>query len=276
MVVSGFSEYDFSVFRDYLQSISGINLGEEKRYLVSSRIGHILVEEKCQSLAELTTLMQKPSSRILQQNIIDAMTTNETLWFRDGYPFENLSKRFFPELAKKTSRIRIWSAACSSGQEPYSIAMLAEEFRQLNLDDNPFLLDIVATDLSSKILDQAKNATYDNLSITRGLGTKRKDIFFETTEDGYWQLKTNIRKAVKFLSLNLLDPYTALGKFDMIFCRNVLIYFSQDDKYDIVKRMHEILKPGGYLVLGASEGVSSMQNKFKVVNTHPGAVFQAL
>ena len=268
---------EFQEFRDYLQTVSGIDLGDNKQYLVATRIRRILVDYKCESLSELTDAIRRPNNRILRQKVIDVMTTNETFWFRDSYPFDYLQKNIFPDLLKNnpSGRIRLWSAACSSGQEPYSISMIAEEFGRNSYMNKNLSLDIVATDLSSEILEQAKSGVYDQLSVSRGLSEKRLKEFFEPVENDCWKAKREIAQRITFRPQNLQDSYAGLGKFDIVFCRNVLIYFSVDLKTDILKRIHASLKPGGVLFLGASESLSGASHLFEMVHCNPGVMYCA-
>jgi chemotaxis protein methyltransferase CheR len=205
------------------------------------------------------------------------MTTNETLWFRDVYPFDVLKNRLIPEFIKENpgQRLRMWSAACSSGQEPYSLSMSIDEFDRANLGQLRGGAQIVATDLSGAILTAAKSAEYDSLSVARGLSADRLARYFDQSVPGRWTVKQPIRNRVEFRALNLLDSYAMLGKFDIVFCRNVLIYFSADLKKDILKRIHATLKPGGYLMLGASEALNGLPELYQMVQCSPGIVYQA-
>lgn len=268
---------EFQEFRDYLQKIAGIDLSPNKQYLVATRIRRILIEYKCSALSELTALIKSPAHRSARQKVIDVMTTNETFWFRDIYPFDYLKSKIFPELHKQhpKSRLRLWSAACSSGQEPYSLSMTTEEFIKSNFAAKNMNLEIVATDLSSEILDQAKQGVYDQLSISRGLSNQRLRDFFDPLKDDCWKAKSNINKRISFRPLNLQDSYVTLGKFDIVFCRNVLIYFSPELKKDILTRIHGALRPGGYLFLGSSESLAGASGLFEMVHCNPGVVYKA-
>ena len=268
---------DFQVFREFLEKACGIVLGDNKQYLVASRLNRLLEQHQIKSLGELVSRIQSQPRAGLREAVVDAMTTNETLWFRDVYPFEVLKNRLIPEFIKENpgQRLRIWSAACSSGQEPYSLSMSIDEFDRTNLGQLRGGAQIVATDLSGGILTAAKSAEYDSLSIARGLSTDRLARFFDQTKPGRWTVKQPIRSRVEFRALNLLDSYAMLGKFDIVFCRNVLIYFSADLKKDILKRIHATLKPGGYLMLGASEALNGLPELYQMVQCSPGIVYQA-
>lgn len=267
------SHYD--EFRHYLEDTCGIVLGENKEYLVSSRLGRIMREKDLADLGALLEQLKGFSGNTLKQQIIDAMTTNETLWFRDNHPYDILNKVIFPDLQGNMGGIRIWSAACSSGQEPYSISMVAEEYNSAHLTQKIPRLEILATDLSSSILDAAKQGVYEELALNRGLSDQRRQRHFQPLTDKQWQVKPAVKSRVRFQSLNLLESYQSLGKFDVIFCRNVLIYFSADVKQDILRRMHACLKPGGYLFLGGSEALSGLNDLFTMQHCRPGIVYRA-
>ncbi|UJJ32148.1 CheR family methyltransferase [Halopseudomonas maritima] len=268
---------DFQQFRDFLEKACGIVLGDNKQYLVSSRLNRLLEQEGIGSLGDLVKRIQAQPRGGLRESVIDAMTTNETLWFRDVYPFEVLKTRLIPEFIKQSpgQRLRIWSAACSSGQEPYSLSMAIDEFERANLGQLRAGAQIVATDLSGGILNAAKSAEYDSLSVARGLSPERLNRYFDQHGPGRWTVKTPICNRVEFRAMNLLDSYAMLGKFDFVFCRNVLIYFSAEVKKDILRRIHATLKPGGYLMLGASEALNGLPELYQMVQCSPGIVYKA-
>ncbi|PKM30398.1 MAG: chemotaxis protein [Gammaproteobacteria bacterium HGW-Gammaproteobacteria-11] len=268
---------DFQVFREFLEKACGIVLGDNKQYLVASRLNRLMEQQGIGSLGELVTRIQSQPRAGLREAVVDAMTTNETLWFRDVYPFEVLKARLIPEFIKNNpgQRLRIWSAACSSGQEPYSLSMSIDEFERSNLGQLRGGAQIVATDLSGGILTAAKSAEYDSLSVARGLSTERLTRYFDQSGPGRWVVKQPIRNRVEFRALNLLDNYAMLGKFDIVFCRNVLIYFSAELKLDILRRIHATLKPGGYLMLGASEALNGLPQLYQMVQCSPGIVYKA-
>jgi len=268
---------EYEQFRDFLQDSCGILLGDNKQYLVTSRINKLMSKENISSLSELVSKMKQASQRKLKEAVIDAMTTNETLWFRDSHPFDIFKNRLLPEFeGNNRSPIRVWSAACSSGQEPYSISMSVEEYRQANMGLLKLPVEIVATDLSQSMLDSCKRAEYDALSLGRGLSKERLQRFFEPLESNVWRVKSEVRQRVRFQTLNLMDKFVMLGKFDVIFCRNVLIYFSAELKADILRRIHGALRPNGYLILGASEGLTSVNEYYEMVQCQPGIIYRAV
>jgi len=267
---------DFELFRTFLEKACGILLGSNKQYLVSSRLNKLMEQQGIKTLGELVQRMQGQPRGGLREQVVDAMTTNETLWFRDSYPFEVLKNRVLPELIKANpgQRLRIWSAACSSGQEPYSLSMAIDEFERSNIGQLRSGVQIVATDLSGSMLTACKAGEYDSLAMGRGLAQERLQRYFDPREPGRWAVKPAIKSRVEFRALNLLDSYAGLGKFDIVFCRNVLIYFSAEVKKDILTRIHATLKPGGYLFLGASEALNGLPERYQMVQCSPGIIYK--
>ncbi|MBK8185938.1 MAG: protein-glutamate O-methyltransferase CheR [Cellvibrio sp.] len=271
---------DFNQFRQFLEDACGISLGENKQYLVSNRIRKILEDNKIDNLGELVRQLKQGVSRRLRDQVIDSMTTNETFWFRDTYPYEHLKNVHFPQLLtannKSMGSVRIWSAACSSGQEPYSISIMVEEFKRQQMGVLPKQVQIVATDLSTSIMEQAKSGEYDKLSVLRGLSQERLDRYFDKSLNDNWRVKPFIKEKVEFRVLNLMDSYSSLGKFDMVFCRNVLIYFNGDLKRQILQKIHGCLKPGGILYVGSSESLSGASDLFEMIKCEPGIYYRAI
>lgn len=265
---------EYVLFRDFLEQQCGIVLGENKQYLVKSRLAPLMQRFGVASLSELVTKTLSPFERQLRSAVIDAMTTNETLWFRDTYPYELLKKQIFPELEKDCRTVKIWSAASSSGQEPYSIAMTGLEYQQSRPGAFSLGVHVLGTDISNTMLEHCQRAEYDGLALSRGLSPERRSKFFEDSGKGMMRVKDNVRKNVSFRHLNLLDSYTLLGKFDIIFCRNVLIYFSADVKAKIIRQFAQSLNPKGYLFLGASESLSSLNNDFEMLRCNPGIIYR--
>ncbi len=247
-------------------------LSDNKQYLVASRLGKLLEREKIDKLEDLVSLLERRGGA-LKEEVINAMTTNETLWFRDSHPFNILKEKILPELSGRS--LRIWSAASSTGQEPYSISMVIDEYKSSRPGKLRSGEKIIATDICTNILEHAKQAEYDSLAIVRGLSDDLQRRYFEKIDSGSWKIKSSIRNRVDFRYLNLIDSYSSLGKFDVIFCRNVLIYFSAELKLDILTRMHKSLNPGGYLFLGGSEALSGLSSLFEIVQCHPGIVYRA-
>ncbi len=266
-----FTPEEYKNFQNFLEKACGIVLGENKHYLVSSRLNRLMQENNIETLQALVDSLERSLNSPLKTRVIEAMTTNETLWFRDTYPFEVLTQTIFEEhREQRKPSVRIWSAACSSGQEPYSMSMVAEEYAKKNPG---FRVEIVATDISQAILNEAKHATYDALALARGLSEERKRQYFAPVGE-QWQVNANIRQRINFREVNLLQSYTSLGKFDVIFCRNVLIYFSAESKSDILNRMAQSLNPRGFLMLGASESIAQYSDKFEMVRASSGVVYR--
>jgi chemotaxis protein methyltransferase CheR len=266
----------FKQFSSYLENSCGIVLAENKQYLVQSRLSKVMGEQAFSGLEQLVTAMSKPSGKRLADQVVDAMTTNETLWFRDNHPYDLLRTKLFPEFMNSSSaRMNVWSAACSTGQEPYSISMVASEY----IDATPIArgakINIVATDISSTVLEAAKKGEYELFALGRGLSKPRQEKFFTKMADNRWQVNQQIKAAVTFRGINLLDGYGMVGKQDVIFCRNVLIYFSSDLKRKIIEKLHGQLKRGGYLMLGASESLPGLTDKFEMIHCHPGILYKA-
>lgn len=274
MSTNQLDDQSYSQFRTFLEQQCGIVLGENKQYLVKSRLAPLMTNFKVETLSELVNRTLSPTERQLRAAVIDAMTTNETLWFRDDYPFKLLQSQILPELAKKNTPIKIWSAASSSGQEPYSIAMSVLEYQQKNPGALSRGVQIIGTDISTTMLEHCKYGQYDSLAISRGLSAERKRQFFEPGENGMSKVKDNVKKLVSFRHLNLLNSYSLMGRFDVVFCRNVLIYFSPEIKAKIISQFHGVLNDQGYLFLGASESLSGLSQKYKMLRCNPGIIYQ--
>lgn len=275
MTTASISPDEYESFREFLEDASGIVLGDNKHYLITSRITRLMAELSIESFAELLEKIQ--DDHRLRRRIMDAMTTNETSWFRDSYPYDFLKEKFFTECkdVDKRDPVRIWSAACSTGQEPYSISITASEF----LVKNPGLIpadaiQIWGTDISSNALQRAREGIYDDVALSRGMSQEMRKRYFK--QDGsQWRVSDDVKKRVNFQELNLKTGFASLGKFDVIFCRNVLIYFAPDLKIEIMSRMAQNLKPNGYLILGGSETISGYSNEFEMIRwKNIGVVYQ--
>lgn len=265
---------EYEEFRRFLEDACGIVLGDNKHYLVTSRLNRLIREFKLESFSELMVQLKARHQSKLREHIVDAMTTNETLWFRDRYPYEILKDSIFPEISSERPRqLRIWSAACSSGQEPYSISMTIQEYLAKKPGGLPANTQIVATDISTSMLRDATAAQYERMSLARGISEERQKRFF-IQHGEKWELKSEIRQRVSFRELNLMQGYASLGKFDIVFCRNVLIYFSSELKTDILNRIAQTLNPRGYLFLGGSESPTSYVDHFEMVRTPQGVVYR--
>lgn len=268
------SSHDYDDFRRYLEEASGIVLGNNKHYLVTSRLNRLMREFEIEDFSSLMKRLKLERKSKLHERIVDAMTTNETLWFRDTYPFEVLKHIILPELSQQKPRqLRIWSAASSSGQEAYSISITLQEYLASKPGSLPANIQIIGTDISPSMLNEANNAQYDKMSLARGMSDERLKRYFLPKGDK-WEVRPEIKSRVSFRELNLLNNFSALGKFDIVFCRNVLIYFSSDLKTDILNRIAKLLNPGGYMFLGGSESPTSYTDAFELVRTPKGVAYR--
>lgn len=271
------SDAQYKRFAQYIEDQSGIVLGDNKHYLVNSRLSSLLLRFKVSTIDELINRAMQPNIyKDISSAVIDAMTTNETLWFRDTYPYLALKNIILPELARSgKTPVRIWSAACSSGQEPYSIAMIVQEQATNMVHVDPNQCQIIGTDISPEMLDRCRFAHYDNHALARGLSAERKAKFFKPTKDpNVMRVDDKIKQMVTFKQMNLLGSYSLLGRFDVIFCRNVLIYFSNEVKSQILNKFALCLNPGGYLILGSSESIQGLSDKYEMVRCNPGLAYR--
>ncbi len=252
-------EYDF--LRKLLKERSGLVLSDDKQYLVESRLLPLARKFGIGSLSELFTKMKQGSDRLITE-AVEAMTTNETFFFRDKIPFDHLHETVFPELLKARAArksLRIWCAAASTGQEPYSIAMILKD---MGAQLTGWRVEIVATDLSHEVLEKCKSGLYSQFEVQRGLPIQMLMKHFKQTGE-VWQINPDIRAMVQFRPLNLLQDFFSLGVFDVIFCRNVLIYFDQPTKTAVFRNLAKAMEPDGYLFLGAAETVVGLSDSFR-------------
>ncbi|WP_318409816.1 CheR family methyltransferase [Photobacterium leiognathi] len=267
------NDQEYREFCRFLETQCGIVLGDSKQYLVRSRLSPLVNRFSLSSLSELLQNVIAGRNRELRIAAVDAMTTNETLWFRDGYPFTVLAEKILPELAANKRPIKIWSAASSSGQEPYSMAMTVLETQAKRPGFLPSI-QITATDISQTMLETCRAGMYDNLALSRGLSPERRRMFFEDNGDGKMKVNEKVKQMVNFRPQNLKDSYALLGKFDVIFCRNVLIYFSPEMKAKVLNQLAASLNPGGYLFLGASESLTGLTEQFEMIRCNPGIIYK--
>ncbi|MEP2828790.1 protein-glutamate O-methyltransferase [Parvibaculum sp.] len=262
---------EFDYLKQVLYDRAGLVVTPEKGYLIESRLGPLARRSGIESVGSFIGEIRRTRNEVLLKQIIDAMTTNETLFFRDAWPFERLSKSLMPDVmekAKTSRRIRIWSAACSSGQEPYSLAMtLAEMGPALN----GWQVEIVATDISDGMLARAEAGRYSLFEVSRGLPDYMLRKYFVPESDG-WRVKDELRQMIDFRNYNLLDdPYTSgMGSFDVIFCRNVLIYFDEATRKRVFTGLSKVMRPWGYLCLGGAETVVGISDAFRVLTGERG------
>ncbi|WP_297297114.1 protein-glutamate O-methyltransferase CheR [uncultured Methylovirgula sp.] len=245
---------DFEMLRQLLNRRSGLSLDAEKAYLAESRLQPLVQQLGLSGLGGLVKMLLSGAHEDLEREVVEAMTTNETFFFRDRVPFDNFRKVIIPYLlqARRDSRqIRIWCAACSTGQEPYSLAMLLDEEAHRLAG---WKIEILATDLSRGVINTARNGIYSQFEIQRGLPITQLLRYFRQ-EGERWCINEYLRSRIRFEEFNLLSDYAPLGRFDVIFCRNVLIYFDVPTKKDVLDRMAKILAPDGFFIMGAAETV---------------------
>ena len=273
MIAGGITTEDFHSFRDCLEDVSGIILSDSKKNLVISRLSGLISDNRLDSFAEL--LERMTSDVVLRESIMNAITINETSWFRDSFPFDIFKEKLLPELARaQPQRVRVWSAACSTGEEPYSLSMAADEYMSHRPDSLPSnAIRILGTDISPTAIKKAIGGSYEQVEVSRGLSSDKKQRYFQQINDN-WVVKDDIKNRVTFSKLNLRQDYNSLGLFDVIFCRNVLTYFSSDLKADIISRLAGALNPGGYLVLGKSESITNYYKFFELVQWRDGVVYK--
>ena len=279
------SREDFEKFSEYIREICGVFIREDKKYLIHQRLEDLVRASGCDNFSDFYRKVTLETSPDLHERIIAAITTHETSFFRDGHPFEALKKHILPELGARIKRLkrahkdkapgrpklRFWSAAAATGQEPYSLAILIHEYALgnyyfgISVDD----FEILATDISSSVLAKAAAGSYNKVEISRGLPPEVREKYFH--QDGNcWTVNDEIRKMVQFKKLNLADSFGLLRSFDVIFCRNVLIYFDKDTQKKLVDRLYDKLNRDGILILGSSEnlhGISARFHQFSVGET---------
>ena len=266
------------LFSEYIYSICGIHIEACKSYLLETRLGKLLESENCRSFSEFYRRIRNDANNCMQNKVIDAITTNETFFFRDSTPFELLKFKILPEVIDRSAKlhapplpIRIWSAACSTGQEVYSIAMIIKE---LLGDLSKYCIKLLGTDLSDAAIKKASYGAYNSFEIERGLSRDRLQCNFETF-GSCWKIKSEIRSMVHFSKLNLMQSFSSLGKFDIIFCRNVAIYFKLEDRKKLFDRIGENLERDGFLVVGATESLTGICPQF-IPKCHLNSIFYQL
>jgi chemotaxis protein methyltransferase CheR len=257
------SSIDFDYIRTLVRERSAIVLEPTKGYLAESRLLPLARKAGMSSLTELVAKLRGAPFGPLHRSVVDAMTTNETSFFRDLHPFDALRKNLIPELVQKraaTKKLVIWSAACSSGQEPYTIGMMLREYFPEIL--RTWQVQIVATDLSNNILTRARRGAYSQLEVNRGLPAALMIKYFQ--KDGIeWAVKDDVKRMVEFREINLASAWPALPQPDIVFLRNVLIYFDIETKRDILGRARKLMRPDGFLFLGAAETTLSLDENFE-------------
>jgi len=256
--------HDYDYLRKCLKERSGLVLSADKQYLVESRLLPVARKAGVANLGELVTALKAAREPALMTTVVEAMTTNESFFFRDKVPFDHFRDTIMPALlaARKSARtIRIWCAAASTGQEPYSLAMC---LKAIEAQIVGWRIELLATDLSSEVLEKARAGLYTQFEVQRGLPIALLIRHFAQIGE-LWQIAPDLRAMVRYRQLNLLADFSQLGTFDLIFCRNVLIYFDQDTKIDVLNRLARVTAADGYLLLGAAETVVGLTDRFKMV-----------
>lgn len=267
------SQEELSAWRSYIKDLTGIYLDESKGYLFESRFPPLLKELKCSSFSELFFKVRQDLSRVLEKKVIDLITTGETSFFRDASPFELFRYKILPDLMDRKSpgvsagqplSLRIWSAACSTGQEIYTLAILLKETLG-NLER--CRIKLMATDISDAALAKASYGVYNDIEIERGLPQDLRMRYFDPHPKG-WKIKDEIRTLVAFQNVNLMQDFSFMGPWDVIFCRNVAIYFQEPERKSLFDRLGRQLEPGGALVIGSTESLTGLCPQFEPRRYH--------
>ncbi|MGE5417287.1 MAG: CheR family methyltransferase [Acidobacteriota bacterium] len=279
-MTAGLSSQEFALMQRYIEDKCGITLGEDKAYLIETRLSKLLIDSGLNSFEELYHYIRTSNDQRLVEKVIDAITTHETLWFRDRSPWEIIGEVLLPEYVKvlregKRFKIRIWSAACSTGQEPYSIAMLIDHYLSRNgiSDVRLAQFEIIATDISTTVLDIARLGRYDSISIQRGLGPEYRDKYFKN-EGRIWLLDEKIKSAVTFKPFNLQTDFGIMGRFDLVLCRYVLIYFAEQLRKSVVQKISQVLEKDGVLLIGSSEIFNDFSEHYEFQRFNEGTFYQ--
>ena len=265
---------DYDYIRKLLRERSGLVLSADKQYLVESRLVPVARKAGLASLAELVATLKSMPLSPLTTSVVEAMTTNESFFFRDKLPFDHFRDVIIPALMAARAHekhIRIWCAAAATGQEPYSLAMI---LRDIGIALKQWRIEILATDICSAALEKARIGLYSQFEVQRGLSIQMLIKYFTAAGD-LWQISSDIRSMVTYRHFNLLQDFSAFGMFDIVFCRNVLIYFDQATKTSVLNRIGRSMRPDGYLLLGAAETVVGLTDAFKPLPQHRGLYMPA-
>lgn len=263
------SNSEFVLFRNFICERCGINIEENKAYLIETRLAKMLIDSGLNSFTELYNSIESNWDDSIATKIIDAVTTNETFWFRDKKPWEVIENCLMPQFIemlrnKHKAKIRIWSAAASTGQEIYSTVMCIDNYlRKNNITDIKLTdFEFIATDISTNVLEIAKKGIYDSISIKRGLDLEYRELYFKK-EGHVWVVADFIKNRVKFEQFNLRNSFMFMGKFDLVLCRYVLIYFSKDFRKEVLEKMTRAINKEGYFIIGTSEIYYDMDYLFE-------------
>jgi chemotaxis protein methyltransferase CheR len=263
----------------YIYEISGIYLDESKKYLLETRLNTLAEEQGCASFQDFFKRAKADASKSIERKIIDAISTNETLFFRDSGPFQLLQHKIFPELIDARSgkapqlktNLKIWSAASSTGQELYSVAIVLQE---LLGDMSKYSIKLLGTDISDAAVSQASSGKFNKFEIERGLARDKLAKYFSVAGQT-WKINDQIRAMVNFRKFNLMTPFIGLGKFDIVLCRNVAIYFTLEDRKKLFNKIADVLEPDGYLIIGSTESLTGICPRF-IPKRHLRSIFYQL
>jgi chemotaxis protein methyltransferase CheR len=251
---------DFDTVRRFLKERSGIELDDHRQYLVESRLGAVVRRDGLKDIAELVGQLRGRNPEV-ERTVVDAMTTNETMFFRDLHPFEALRLTILPELLERNRALRIWCGACSTGQEPYSLTMMMDQHFSQAL--TPGRLSITASDICTEVLDKARQGLYAQIEVNRGLPAALLMQYFKR-QGRHWQFAERLRRHVQFRQANLLGPAPGSG-FSIVMLRNVLIYFTEETRRTVLSHVTRAIEPGGYLFLGGAETLIGMNDGFEAI-----------
>jgi chemotaxis protein methyltransferase CheR len=273
------SAEEIKLITKYIYEISGIYLDESKKYLLETRLNAVAEEQGCTSFQDFFRKAKADVSKSIERKIIDAISTNETLFFRDTGPFQLLQHKIFPELidARSTkpsalkTNLKIWSAASSTGQELYSVAIVLQE---LLGDMSKYSIKLLGTDISDAAVSQASSGKFNKFEIERGLARDKLTKYF-TMAGQTWKINDQIRAMVNFRKFNLMTPFSGLGKFDIVLCRNVAIYFTLEDRKKLFNKIADVLEPDGYLIIGSTESLTGICPRF-IPKRHLRSIFYQL
>jgi chemotaxis protein methyltransferase CheR len=271
---------EFQLFRDFIEEQCGICLNKDKAYLLENRLSSVIEHYKCKDFSEFHQIMKSGRHKDLKDKLIDAMTTNETLWFRDSHPFAILKEKILPSFVQavkegKKNKIKIWSAASSTGQEPYSIAITVRDFCMGQNIIKKDMVQIIATDISDTCLEKAKTGKYDTIAMSRGLTPEQLNRYFVQDSPNSYTLNQEIKSMVSFQKFNLQDnPVVLDSHFDLVFMRYVAIYFSDEFKKGLYSRLARVLSPKGFLVVGAVETLRGLSEDFDMLSHGGGLYYQ--
>lgn len=261
---------DFDFFAATVKHRSGLVLTRDKAYLLELRLMPVARKWNLKGLDELAAAMRAKSDETMLRDVTEAMTTNESSFFRDQRPFEQFRQVILPRLLETRAarrQLRIWSAAASSGQEAYSLAIILME---MSAKLAGWKIEIAGTDISSEMVERAKNGIYSQFEVQRGLPITMLVKYFTQQEGDRWQVSQQLRDMVSFREMNLLHDFGSIGSFDVVFCRNVLIYFDVPSKGIVLDSISKIIQPDGVLYLGGAETVMGINNKFKPLENQRG------